>query len=36
MDFYNLIIPRESAWDVMNTLGHYDNIHFIDHDPGLP
>ena len=36
MEFYNLIVPRESAWDVMNALGYYDTIHFVDYDPSLP
>ncbi|CAD8117146.1 unnamed protein product [Paramecium sonneborni] len=36
MEFYNLVIPRESAWDVMNTLGYFDSVHLIDYDPTLP
>ncbi|CAK83777.1 unnamed protein product (macronuclear) [Paramecium tetraurelia] len=36
MEFYNLVIPRESAWDVMNTLGYFDSVHIIDYDPTLP
>lgn len=36
MEFYNLVIPRESAWDVMNILGYFDSVHLIDCDPTLP
>lgn len=36
MGFYNLVIPRESAWNVMNELAELDCIHFIDPDPGQP
>lgn len=36
MEFYNLIVPRESAWDVMNALGYFDIVHFVDYDPLLP
>ena len=36
MSYYNLIISRESAWEVMNQLGDLDCIHFIDADPTLP
>ena len=33
MGYYNLIVPRESAWTVMNELADLDCIHFIDYDP---
>jgi V-type H+-transporting ATPase subunit a len=36
MGYYKLIIPRESAWNVMNELGELDCIHFVDYDPTLP
>jgi V-type H+-transporting ATPase subunit a len=36
MKYYNLMIPRESAWDVMNELGSLECIHFVDYDPELP
>lgn len=36
MEYYNLIIPRESAWNVMNELGELDSLHIIDYDPLLP
>ena len=36
MEFYHLVIPRESAWKVVNSLGFLDMIHFVDHDPGQP
>lgn len=32
MGFYNLIVPRESAYNVMNELAELDSIHFVDHD----
>lgn len=32
MGFYNLIVPRESAWTVMNELAELDCVHFIDYD----
>lgn len=36
MNQYNLIVPRESAWIVMNDLADLDCIHFVDYDPTLP
>jgi V-type H+-transporting ATPase subunit a len=36
MGFYNLIVPRESAWNVMNELADLDCIHFVDYDSNLP
>lgn len=36
MHHYKLIIPRESAWNVMNELAEKDCIHFVDYDPLLP
>ena len=30
MGYYNVVIPRESAWDVLNVLGELDCLHFID------
>ncbi|CAK75560.1 unnamed protein product (macronuclear) [Paramecium tetraurelia] len=36
MGYYKLIIPRESAWNVMNELAELDCIHFVDYDPTLP
>lgn len=36
MGYYNLVVPRESAWNVMNELAELDCIHYIDHDPLLP
>jgi V-type H+-transporting ATPase subunit a len=36
MGYYNLIVPRESAWNVMNELADLDCIHFVDYDPLLP
>jgi V-type H+-transporting ATPase subunit a len=36
MKYYNLVIPRESAWEVMNQLGDLECLHFVDYDPSLP
>jgi V-type H+-transporting ATPase subunit a len=36
MEYYNLIIPRESSWNVMNELGELECLHLIDYDPLLP
>jgi V-type H+-transporting ATPase subunit a len=35
MKYYSLVVPRESAWDVVNVLGDLDCLHFEDHDPTL-
>ena len=36
MKYYNLIISRESAWEVMNQLAELEALHLVDHDPQLP
>lgn len=36
MKYYSLVLPRESAWDVMNQLGELDSLHFVDYDSNLP
>lgn len=36
MGYYKLIIPRESAWNVMNELAELDCIHFVDYDSAMP
>jgi V-type H+-transporting ATPase subunit a len=36
MGYYNLVIPRENAWNVMNDLADLDCLHFVDYDPELP
>ncbi|CAD8069646.1 unnamed protein product [Paramecium primaurelia] len=36
MKFYSLVIPRESAWVVMDQLGRLGQLHIIDYDPLLP
>lgn len=36
MGYYNLVVPRESAWNVMNELADLDCLHFLDYDPSLP
>jgi len=30
MNLYNLIMPRESAWHILNQLGTIDCVHFVD------
>jgi len=30
MGYYNLIMPRESAWEILNELGSRGNIQFED------
>ena len=30
MGYFDIILPRESAWDIMNILGELDAIEFID------
>ena len=32
MDLYQLFMPRESTYDIINQLGHLDKLHFIDSD----
>lgn len=36
MGLYNLIMPRESAWEILNELGDKSCLHIIDPDPTLP
>jgi len=36
MKYYNLVVPRESAWDVMNELGRISSLHFVDYNPLIP
>ena len=33
MKYCNLILPRESAWDILNSLGELSCLQFIDQDP---
>lgn len=33
MGFYNLIMPRESAWEILNELGELNCLEFIDENP---
>lgn len=35
MGYYSLVVPRESAWEVVNALGDLDCIHFVDYDPSV-
>lgn len=36
MGYYNLVMPRESAWDVLNELGERSCLEFIDQNPTDP
>ena len=36
MGYYNLVMPRESAWDVLNELGEKSCLEFIDQNPNEP
>lgn len=36
MGYYSLVVPRESAWLVVNELAELDCIHFDDYDPARP
>ncbi|CAK67980.1 unnamed protein product (macronuclear) [Paramecium tetraurelia] len=36
MSLYQLIMPRESAWAVMDQLGYMGKVEIIDHDPSIP
>jgi V-type H+-transporting ATPase subunit a len=33
MGYYNIIMPRESAWEIMNKLGDLKCVHFLDMNP---
>ena len=30
MGFYNLVMSREDAWEILNELGEIASLHFID------
>lgn len=36
MGYYNLIMPRESAWDIFNALGMLGCVEIVDYDPTIP
>ena len=36
VDLYNLIMPKESSYDILNVLGQLNCIHFIDAHPEEP
>lgn len=36
MGYYNLVMPREAAWDVLNELGEKSCLEFIDQNPNEP
>lgn len=36
MKHYSLVVPRESAWAVMDNLGSIGLLHFVDYDPTIP
>jgi V-type H+-transporting ATPase subunit a len=36
MTYQLVVMPRESAWEILNELGNLSSLHFVDHDPSLP
>jgi hypothetical protein len=36
VSLYTLLMPHESAWDIVNTLGELSCVHFVDSDPENP
>lgn len=32
--YYNLIMPRENAWEILNQLGELDALHFVENESG--
>lgn len=34
VNLYELVVPKDSDWDIMNILGHLDCLHFIDLNKG--
>lgn len=34
IDYYNLIMPRENAWEILNELGELDALHFVENESG--
>lgn len=36
MLYYHLVMPRESAWDIINGLGELGCVEIVDHEPTLP
>jgi hypothetical protein len=35
MGYYNLVMSREAAWEIINRLGNIDSLHFQDMLPEL-
>ena len=33
MGYYDLIMPKESAWEILNEIGELDAVHFLDQEP---
>jgi V-type H+-transporting ATPase subunit a len=33
MGYYNIVLSRENAWEILNDFGEIDALHFIDQDP---
>jgi V-type H+-transporting ATPase subunit a len=33
MGYYQLILPRESAWEILSELGDTSTLHYIDDNP---
>jgi V-type H+-transporting ATPase subunit a len=36
MLYHQLVMPRESAWDILNGLGELGAVQLIDQDPSVP
>ena len=34
IDLFEVFVPKDSDWDIMNMLGHLDCLHFIDLNKG--
>lgn len=30
MGYYNLVMPRESAWEILDEIGSHGSLHFVD------
>jgi len=36
MGYYQLVMPRESAWEILNEIGEISSVHFINQEPENP
>jgi hypothetical protein len=34
IDLYQVLIPKDNDWDIMNELGHLNCLHFVDLNKG--